>query len=75
MEKQTRSTGAPETINVSEIKKGFKRWKEKTSTSPSNRHLGHYKSLLAADGKSKKIRRNLQVTPYGKSSQPSSMYS
>ena len=31
------------------IKDGYKKWKEKTSTSPSNRHLGHYKSLLAAD--------------------------
>ena len=26
----------------------------KTSTSPSNKHFGHYKSLLAADGKSRK---------------------
>ena len=38
---KTRPTGAPETINVSDIKEGFKRWKEKTSTSPSNLSLIH----------------------------------
>ena len=48
-----RPKGAPETININDIKEGFKNGK-KTSTSPSNRHLGHYKSLLAADGKSRK---------------------
>lgn len=30
----------------------IKKWKESTSTSPSGRHLGHYKSLLAIDSKS-----------------------
>ena len=45
-----RPMGAPETITMQDINEGYKKWKEKTSTSPSNRHLGHYKSLLAADG-------------------------
>ena len=49
-----RPTDVPEKININEIKEGFKKLKEKTSTSPSNRHLEHYKSLLAADGKSRK---------------------
>jgi hypothetical protein len=30
----------------------IKKWKEATSISPSGRHLGHYKSLLAIDSKS-----------------------
>ena len=50
--------GAPETISMQDIKVGYKKWKEKTSTSSSNRHLGHYKSLLAADGQSKKDQNN-----------------
>ena len=45
--------GAPETINMNDIKEGYK-MERKTSTSPSNRHLGHYKSLLATDETSKK---------------------
>ena len=32
------------------MSQGFKKWKESTSTSPSNRHLGHYKSFLVSDG-------------------------
>ena len=32
----------------------MEKMERKTSTSPSNRHLGHYKSLLAANGTSKK---------------------
>ena len=38
------------TIPVQSIKNGFKKWKENTATS-QNIHLGHYKALLAADGK------------------------
>ena len=33
--------------------KGFQRWKEKTSTSPSTRHLGHYKCLLIPENNKK----------------------
>lgn len=29
-----------------ELAQGYQRWPEKTSTSPSGRHLGHYKALL-----------------------------
>ena len=39
---------------MEDIKEGYTNWKEKTSISPFNRHLGHYKSLLAIDGTSKK---------------------
>ena len=28
----------------------FKRWKDSTTTSPSTRHLGHYKSFIILDG-------------------------
>ena len=34
-------------ISVEELTSGFKYWKERTSTSPSGRHLGHYRALLA----------------------------
>jgi hypothetical protein len=36
----------PVEIKKTDMNKGFQVWKEITSTSPSNRHLGHYKSLL-----------------------------
>ena len=38
------------TIPLDEYKKGFRNWKEKTTTSPSGRHLGHHHSLLTPDG-------------------------
>lgn len=40
-------------INISykEFTTGFKKWRENTSTSPSGRHLGHYKALLRAEMK------------------------
>ena len=38
-------------ISLSDMSQGFKKWRESTSTSPSNRHLGHYKSFLVSDGK------------------------
>jgi hypothetical protein len=38
-------------ITEKEISQGFKLWKEVTSTPPSNRHLGHYVSLLRPDGR------------------------
>ena len=34
-----------------EMKQGFSKWKEAISTSPSHRHLGHYKVLLVSDGR------------------------
>ncbi len=38
------------TIDMEDFKQGIKKWKEKTTTSPSGRHLGHLHSLLAPDG-------------------------
>ena len=34
------------TITEEEVKQCFKSWKEATSTSPSGRHLGHYKAII-----------------------------
>jgi hypothetical protein len=48
---KTRMPQLPIGIQQKEIISGFKVWKEITSTSPSNRHLGHYKSLLRPDGR------------------------
>ena len=42
-------------ISLSDMSQGFKKWKESTSTSPSNRHLGHYKSFLVLDGKANDV--------------------
>ena len=40
--------GSPISTKVEEadIKRGFGRWKEATSTSPSGRHLGHYRAII-----------------------------
>jgi hypothetical protein len=35
-----------EEVTTDDIVQGFNRWKETTSTSPSGRHLGHYKAIL-----------------------------
>ena len=37
---------------------GFKKWREDTSTSPSQRHLGNYKYLLKPDGQKSKNKLN-----------------
>ena len=34
------------TLSLSDLVSRFRKWKEATTTSPSRRHLGHYKSLL-----------------------------
>ena len=39
-----------ETIPLKEFKQGYKKWKERTTTSPSGRYLWHYHTLLAPDG-------------------------
>ena len=36
-------------ISVEDMTSGFRKWKESTTTSPSHRHLGHYKSFLVSD--------------------------
>jgi hypothetical protein len=41
----------PTDITAEDISNGFRAWKEITSTSPSNRHLGHCKALLSPDGR------------------------
>ena len=38
-------------ISIKQMSDGLKCRRESTSTSPSKRHLGHYKSLLTSDGK------------------------
>ena len=44
---QVQSNGEiPTTVSEDEVQRGFNTWKETTSTSPSGRHLGHYKSLV-----------------------------
>ena len=43
--KQRIASGRP-TISIQELIKRLRRWSESTTTSPSRRHLGHYKSLL-----------------------------
>jgi hypothetical protein len=37
-------------IPLADFSKGLRRWAEGTSTSPSGRHLGHYRCLFADDG-------------------------
>ena len=37
-------------ISLNEMKYAFTKWKERTPTSPSGRHLGHYKTLIVSDG-------------------------
>jgi hypothetical protein len=49
-------------ITEKDVKKGFKVWKEITSTSPSNRHLRHYKPLLRPDGRGKTTTTQLLAT-------------
>jgi hypothetical protein len=36
----------PIEVTAEDLTKGFKTWRESTSTSPSGRHLGHYKALI-----------------------------
>jgi hypothetical protein len=38
-----------EKIIFEDIKAGIIKWKERTTTSPSGRHLGHYKLLTRLD--------------------------
>ena len=36
-----------------EFKQWYKQWKERTTISPSGRHLGHYHALFVPDGEEK----------------------
>ena len=40
-------------ISLDEMTYAFTKWKERTTTSPSGRHLGHYKALTVSDGEDK----------------------
>jgi hypothetical protein len=40
------STPISTSVSTSDVTRGFKGWRESTSTSPSGRHLGHYKAIL-----------------------------
>ncbi|KAI2503585.1 hypothetical protein MHU86_10872 [Fragilaria crotonensis] len=42
----TKSEPIPTAITTHDVIKGFKSWSEGTSTSPSKRHLGHYKAIV-----------------------------
>jgi hypothetical protein len=54
-----RDTVVP-TITKEDVVRNFKRWKETTSTSPSGRHLGHYKTLARwRSSKNKEEKENL----------------
>ena len=33
-------------VSEDDVQQGFQKWKERTTTSPSGRHLGHYRSLV-----------------------------
>jgi hypothetical protein len=45
--KNEKDTGRISTvISESDVRYGFSKWKETTSTSPSGRHLGHYKAAI-----------------------------
>ena len=36
----------PTSVTESDLSTGFSKWRESTSTSPSGRHLGHYRSII-----------------------------
>jgi hypothetical protein len=55
LDNMTRITEADETptfLTMKEFTGKFRVWRESTSTSPSERHLGHYKALVAVIGRS-----------------------
>ena len=41
------------TISISDMPSGFRKWKESTTISPSQRHLCHFKSFLVSDSNDK----------------------
>lgn len=44
----TSNKSSPTYLTAIKFDNQMKKWKEITSTSPSERHLGHYKALLSA---------------------------
>ena len=49
------ATPIPKDVTMHDMKQGFKKWKEETSTSPSGRHLGIYKAITAYEKEIKEI--------------------
>jgi hypothetical protein len=47
MTRVTEADETPKFLTMKEFTGKFKVWREATSTSPSGRHLGHYKALVA----------------------------
>ena len=45
-------------LDAAAMKKAYKNWKEKTATSPSGRHLGHFHALLKPDGIDRRKKRD-----------------
>jgi hypothetical protein len=43
------STPVSSVMTIADFQKGFKRIAKKTSSSPSGRHIGHYKAILKDD--------------------------
>ena len=43
------SQSIPTSVEEVDVKRGFGKWREATSTSPSGRHLGHYRAIIQDD--------------------------
>ena len=71
LEECQRPTNVPEISAfislVEDFKKCVQRWKETTSTSPSGRHLGHYKTAILDDEVAQLLvdMINFPITPHG----------
>ena len=50
LQQQDKIPAIDATISMEDFIAGIKQWKERTTTSPSRRHLGHLHVLLAPDG-------------------------
>jgi hypothetical protein len=58
------SLTVPDTLSFDAFKNALRSWKEKTTTSPSGRHLGHYKCLLVdIDKPSSNISNEVDANP------------
>jgi hypothetical protein len=52
MTRVTEAEDSPKFLTMKEFTGKFRVWRESTSTSPSGRHLGHYKALVACTDRS-----------------------
>jgi hypothetical protein len=59
---KTNPAGISTDITEDHVRYGFKKWKETTSTSPSGRHLGHYKALIQDDTLLKCLTQFMHIT-------------